>query len=106
MSASIAAACLPSVLLSQSARAFVLLSVLLRVWKPDNYLFATKARDSPLKMIDFGMSRKSKTREEGKYHKKPCGTGALCFVFVLLQRELSLGAFSNCAQRFTWRQKL
>jgi len=39
--------------------------------KPDNLLFLNSAEDSPLKVIDFGMSRFSKHRE---YFTKFCGT--------------------------------
>jgi len=39
--------------------------------KPDNLLFLTTAEDSPLKIIDFGMSRFAKHRE---YFTKFCGT--------------------------------
>jgi len=39
--------------------------------KPDNFLFLTKAEDSPLKVIDFGMA---KFVERRKYFKSFCGT--------------------------------
>lgn len=39
--------------------------------KPDNFLFATKAKESQLKIIDFGMSKFCK---RGQYLKVLCGT--------------------------------
>jgi calcium-dependent protein kinase len=39
--------------------------------KPDNFLFLSKAKDAPLKIIDFGMSKFVKRRE---YFQVICGT--------------------------------
>jgi len=39
--------------------------------KPDNFLFLSKAEDSPIKVIDFGMS---KFVERRKYYRQLCGT--------------------------------